>query len=104
GNFFVARRSGRETGALKVSQSPCGTGCACSGGCDCVCAGCAGADGTAGADAGGTVASPAAGTGAGGTSAISPRSCCATPGCDVRVTCQAMNRVMAKNAIASHLV
>src|SRR3546814_487929 len=67
-------------------------------------AGCAGEDGTAGEVAEGTAASPVAGGGAAGTSDIRPRSCWTRPGCEVRVTCQAMNRVMAKNTIASHLV
>src|SRR3546814_15216244 len=38
------------------------------------------------------------------SSDVRPRSCWTRPGCEVRVTCQAMNRVMAKNTIASHLV
>src|SRR3546814_14313954 len=38
------------------------------------------------------------------SSDVRPRSCWTRPGREVRVTCQAMNRVMAKNTIASHLV
>src|SRR5688572_20285588 len=103
-----------------LDQPPAG-GCGFAGSGDCVAGACVGAAGTAPCSAGacgivvagaaagigavGTTALPVAGAaGSAGTSAITPDGAGPAWPVALRVACQAMKRLIAKNAIASHFV